>query len=94
MCDVERMREVELVFETQDEGGCHVYTPDLPGLHTLGEGREHATGSARGALAFYVERLHEDARSAEEIGGARRCLPLPAWACRLNRKPARHASAG
>lgn len=26
-------KEIELVFEPQDEGGYHVYAPDLPGLH-------------------------------------------------------------
>ena len=30
-------QEIELVFEPQDEGGYHVYAPDLPGLHTQGE---------------------------------------------------------
>jgi len=31
---MESKREVELVFEPQDEGGYHVYAPELPGLHT------------------------------------------------------------
>jgi len=31
-------REIELIFEPQDEGGCHVYVPDLPGLHTQTQG--------------------------------------------------------
>ena len=26
--------EIELVFEPEEEGGYHVYAPDLPGLHT------------------------------------------------------------
>ncbi len=33
----EDVREIELVFEPQDEGGSNVYTPDLPGLHTQGD---------------------------------------------------------
>ena len=35
--DVESAREVEFVFEPQDEGGYHVYAPELPGLHTQGD---------------------------------------------------------
>jgi hypothetical protein len=31
--------EFEFVFEPQDEGGHHVYAPDLPGLHTQGQDR-------------------------------------------------------
>ena len=27
-------REIEFVFEPQEEGGYYVYAPDLPGLHT------------------------------------------------------------
>jgi predicted RNase H-like HicB family nuclease len=48
-------REIEFVFEPQDEGGYHVYAPDLPGLHTQGEGIEEATDNAREALGLYVE---------------------------------------
>jgi hypothetical protein len=29
-------REIEFVFEPQEEVGYHVYAPDLPGLHTQG----------------------------------------------------------
>jgi predicted RNase H-like HicB family nuclease len=50
-------REIEFVFEPQEEGGYHVYAPDLPGLHTQGEDIEDATENAREALALYVEGL-------------------------------------
>jgi predicted RNase H-like HicB family nuclease len=45
--------EFEFVFEPQDEGGCHVYAPDLPGLHTRGEDIDEATENAHEALALY-----------------------------------------
>jgi predicted RNase H-like HicB family nuclease len=70
-------REIEFVFEPQEEGGYYVYAPDLPGLHTQGEDLEDATESAREALALYVEGLREDGRSVE-TGVVRRVLAIPA----------------
>ena len=74
MADV---REVEFVFEPQDEGGYHVYAPDLPGLHTQGETLEEATENAREALELYVEGLRQAGRPIG-TGVVRRKLPLPA----------------
>lgn len=70
-------REIEFVFEPQDEGGYHVYAPDLPGLHTQGEDIEEATDNAREALGLYVESLREEGRP---LGGnvVRRRLSVPA----------------
>ena len=68
-------QEIEFVFEPQDEGGYHVYAPDLPGLHTQGETVDEATENASEALALYVEGLREDGRSLE-TGVVRRKLPL------------------
>jgi predicted RNase H-like HicB family nuclease len=70
-------REVEFVFEPQEEGGYHVYAPDLPGLHTQGDPLDEATDNAREALELYVEGLREDGRSID-TGVVRRKLPLPA----------------
>jgi predicted RNase H-like HicB family nuclease len=70
-------REVEFIFEPQQEGGYHVYAPELPGLHAQGDTLEEATESAREALERYVEGLREDGRSLE-MGIVRRTLPLPA----------------
>lgn len=69
-------REVEFVFEPQDEGGYHVYAPDLPGLHTQGDSLDEATENAREALALYIDGLHEDGRSLD-LGIVRRRLALP-----------------
>ena len=74
---MEAAREVEFVFEPQDEGGYHVYAPELPGLHTQGDSLNEATQNAREALALYVEGLREDGRSLES-GVVRLRLPLPA----------------
>jgi predicted RNase H-like HicB family nuclease len=70
-------REVEFIFEPQEEGGYRVYAPEHPGLHTQGDTLEEATESAREALELYVEGLRQDGRSPE-MGIVRRTLPLPA----------------
>lgn len=70
-------REVEFVFEPQEEGGYYVYAPELPGLHTQGDSLEEATANAQEALVLYVEGLREEGRSFD-AGVIRRMLPLPA----------------
>jgi predicted RNase H-like HicB family nuclease len=72
MADV---REIEFVFEPQEEGGYHVYAPDLPGLHTQGDSLDEAMDNAREALELYVEGLREDGRPLD-TGVVRRKLPL------------------
>jgi len=74
---VEQPREIEFVFAPQDEGGFHVYAPDLPGLHTQGDTLEEATANAQEALELYVEGLREDGLPLE-TGVIRRTLPVPA----------------
>ena len=70
-------REIEFVFEPQEEGGYHVYAPDLPGLHTQGETLEEATENAGEALVLYVEGLRDEGRSIA-TGVIRRKLAIPA----------------
>ncbi len=70
-------QEVEFVFEPQDEGGYHVYAPDLPGLHTQGDTIDDAVENAREALELYIEGLREEGRTID-AGILRRKLPLPA----------------
>lgn len=70
-------REIELVFEPLEEGGYHVYAPDLPGLHTQGEDIDDASRNAEEALALYVEGLRED-RGSLDTGVIRRKFALPA----------------
>lgn len=70
-------REIEFVFEPQDEGGYHVYAPDLPGLHTQGDDLDEATENAREALALYVEGLRDDGQPLT-TSIVRRTLPIPA----------------
>jgi predicted RNase H-like HicB family nuclease len=69
--------EIEFVFEPQEEGGYHVYAPDLPGLHTQGNTLDEATSNAREALGLYVEGLREEGRTLD-TGIVRRRLLLPA----------------
>jgi predicted RNase H-like HicB family nuclease len=70
-------KEIELVFEPQDEGGFHVYAPDLPGLHTQGEDLDDAMENASEAVALYVEGLREEGESLDS-GVIRRRISLPA----------------
>jgi predicted RNase H-like HicB family nuclease len=59
-------RDIELVFAPQEEGGYHVYAPDLPGLHSEGDTFDEAMENAREALELYVEGLREVGR--ERVG--------------------------
>jgi predicted RNase H-like HicB family nuclease len=70
-------KEIELVFEPEDEGGFHVYAPDLPGLHTQGDDLDDAMSNATEAVALYIEGLREDG-GALDTGVIRRKIPLPA----------------
>jgi predicted RNase H-like HicB family nuclease len=70
-------REIELVFAPQEEGGYHVYAPDLPGLHSQGDTLEEASANAQEALELYVEGLREDGGSFD-AGVIRRRFPIPA----------------
>jgi predicted RNase H-like HicB family nuclease len=74
---VDNPREIEFVFAPQEEGGYHVYAPDLPGLHTQGDTLGDATANAKEALELYVEGLREEGRSLD-AGVIRRKLPVPA----------------
>jgi predicted RNase H-like HicB family nuclease len=69
-------REVELIFEPQEEGGYHVYAPDLPGLNSQGDTLAEAEANAQEALQLYVEALREDGRTVESAV-IRRRYPLP-----------------
>ena len=70
-------KEIELVFEPQDEGGFHVYAPGLPGLHTQGDDLDDAMANATEAVVLYVEGLREDGESLD-TGVIRRKISLPA----------------
>lgn len=69
-------KEIELVFEPQDEGGYHVYAPDLRGLHTQGGDLDDAMANASEAVALYVEGLRADGESLDS-GVIRRTIPRP-----------------
>jgi len=69
--------EIELIFEPQEEGGFHVYAPELPGLHTQGDDLDDAMANATEAVALYIEGLREDGDSLD-TGVIRRKIPLPA----------------
>ncbi|MBM3668346.1 MAG: type II toxin-antitoxin system HicB family antitoxin [Actinobacteria bacterium] len=62
-------REIELVFEPLEEGGHHVYAPDLPGLHTQGDDIEEASRDAEepGKLLKRREQLATSLRSIANL---------------------------
>jgi len=68
-------QEIELVFEPQDEGGYHVYAPDLPGLNTQGDDIDDAMASASEAVALYSVGLPEDGEPLDS-GVIRRTVSL------------------
>ena len=70
-------REIELVFEPLEEGGYHVYAPDLPGLHTQGDDIDDASRNAEEALVLYVQGIRHEGGSLD-AGVIRRKFPLPA----------------
>lgn len=70
-------REVEFVFEPQQDGGYYVYAPDLPGLHTEGDSLDDAVVNAEEALALYVDGLRNDGQSLPQ-GVIRRRLTITA----------------
>jgi predicted RNase H-like HicB family nuclease len=70
-------RDIELVFAPQEEGGYHVYAPDLPGLHSEGDTFDEAMANAREAFELYVEGLREVGRSLD-AGVVRRRVSIPA----------------
>jgi predicted RNase H-like HicB family nuclease len=72
---MDETRETEPVFEPQDEGGYHVYAPDLPGLHTpKARTVDDAMENANEAVALYVEGLREDGEPLDS-GVVRRTIP-------------------
>ena len=74
---METPTEVEFVFEPQEEGGYHVYAPDLPGLHTQGDTLDESIANAEEALQLYVEGLREEGRPIG-AGIVRRRISIPA----------------
>ena len=68
---------LSLSLPLKEEGGYHVYAPDLPGLHTQGDTLDEATANAQEALDLYVEGLREGGRSLD-AGVIRRKFPVPA----------------
>lgn len=75
---MDQPHEIEFVFAPQEEGGYHVYAPDLPGLHTQGDTLDEATTNAEEALELYVEGLREEELPLDAAGVIRRKFPVPA----------------
>jgi predicted RNase H-like HicB family nuclease len=74
---MEEPKEIELIFEPEEQGGYHVYAPDLPGLHTQGDTLDDAITNGQEALELYVEDLRDEGKTID-TGVVRRKFPLPA----------------
>ena len=69
--------EIELVFKPREQGGFHVYAPDLPGLHAQGVDINDAMANAIEAATLYIAGLRKDGYPLD-MGVVRRKIPLPA----------------
>ena len=56
---------LDLVFERQEDGGYHVFAPDLPGLHSQGDSLADAKENAQEALELYIEAMREDGQTVD-----------------------------
>ena len=55
------VRNFEVILETEDEGGYHIYCPVLKGCHSCGETKEEALKNIKEAIELWLE-------SAQELG--------------------------
>lgn len=63
--------EIELVLEPLDEGGYHVYAPDLPGLHTQGDDLDDAMTNAPSLPTSRETPMIRELLNPEGANGAR-----------------------
>ncbi len=49
-----------VILEREEEGGCHVFCPTLPGCHTQSVTTEEEVRNIREAIELYIESLVED----------------------------------
>jgi len=49
-----------IIFETEEEGGYHVFCPSLPGCHSYGATLDEAKANIKEAIEVYVESLKKD----------------------------------
>ena len=75
-------REIEFLFEPQEEGGFYVTRPNLPGLHTEGETLDDAEVDVRGA-----ESLRRRATGVRGTSRDSRCAPENAHSSVTDRLP-------
>lgn len=72
------IREVEVIFEPQPEGGYTVYSPELPGMVTEGDSLDDATQNAEEAIELYFESMRDRGKELPRGGVVRRKFPVPA----------------
>jgi len=58
-----------VIFECEDDGGCHVYCPALKGCHSQGDTYNEALINIQDAIRLFLESLiaHNEAIPEEDI---------------------------
>ncbi|MBI2304772.1 MAG: type II toxin-antitoxin system HicB family antitoxin [Chloroflexi bacterium] len=54
-----RVRQFQVVFEPEEEGGYHVYAPALKGCHSWGTTKDEARQKIREAIELWLETAKE-----------------------------------
>jgi len=49
-----------IIFEAEEDGGYHVFSPLLPGCHSYGKDVEEAKRNIKEAIEAYIESLLKD----------------------------------
>jgi predicted RNase H-like HicB family nuclease len=60
------MSDYVVIYEESEDGGWGAYMPDLPGVVALGTTRSEVAERIRGALAAYVNDVHERGEALPE----------------------------
>lgn len=53
-------RRYTVILEKEEEGGCHVFCPALPGCHSQSQTIDEGMQNIREAIELYIETLIED----------------------------------
>ena len=61
MAERQMVQNFEVILETEDEGGYHVFCPLLKGCHSCGNNRDEALKNIKEAIKLWLE-------SAQDLG--------------------------
>jgi predicted RNase H-like HicB family nuclease len=65
--DMERTRSLrQVIIESEEEGGYHIYCPSLPGCHSQGETIDEALANIREAIDLFVEDMLDNGETVPD----------------------------